>query len=151
MLSHQAISLSLVKYITVAKLPNDLNKFSHSALREDTMLCKTEWEWFFPSPDLQLFQLCVNFIGRWFFFSSLAWPQFEFSHSASPANAFSNHYILAHINEVCVGEENKAGHILIWFVSALLNTFQEPLCWSAQLSAVNTGHIPTLYFCRQTC
>lgn len=87
-----------------------------------------------------------QFYWQVIFFFSLAWPQFEFLHSAPPANAFSNHYILAHINEVCMGEENKAGQLLIWFISALLNTFQEPLCCSAQLSAVNTGHNPTLYF-----
>lgn len=150
MLSHQAISLSLVKCITVAKLPNYLNKFSHSALRGDTMLWRTEWEYFFPSR-LAIVPIVCQFYWQVIFFFSLAWPQFEFLHFSFPANAFYNHYTLGHINEVCMGKENKAGQILIWFISALLNTFQEPLCCSAQLSAVNTGHNPTLYFCRQIC
>lgn len=81
-----------------------------------------------------------------FFFSPLVGSSLNFCILLSPANAFPNHCILAHINEICMGEENKAGQVLSWFISALLNTFQEPLYCSAQLSAVNTGYNPYLIF-----
>lgn len=103
------------------------------------------------SPQTCNYSHCVSILLAGDFFPPLVGPNLNFSILLPTVNAFSNYCILAHINEFCMGEENKAEQVLSWYISAMLNTFQEIsllLCpaWDPCSSAVNTEHNPTIFF-----